>query len=154
MIFDKCNWLVNSYNSINFNNLPHGIIINGPRGVGKKMLAKKISEKIISNFQENLNNDHQNLFDKNNHPDFYLLDKDKYLLKDIRRQKKDSKNWDEEKGFNDVVYDLSFSKKGRKAFQKENKDVPLKKSKNNIYYLPRGKYVVKAENTETFLEVN
>ena len=59
-----------------------------------------------------------------------------------------------EKGFNDVVYDLSFSKKGRKAFQKENKDVPLKKSKNNIYYLPRGKYVVKAENTETFLEVN
>ena len=98
MIFDKCDWLVNPYNSINFNNLPHGIIINGPRGVGKKLLAKKISEKIISNFQESLNNDHQNLFDKNNHPDLYLLDKDKYLLKDIRRQKKDSKNWDEEKG--------------------------------------------------------
>ena len=64
MIFDKCEWLFNPYNSINFNNLPHGIIINGPRGVGKKLLAKKISEKIISNFNENLNNDHQNLLDK------------------------------------------------------------------------------------------
>ena len=109
MIFDKCDWLVNPYNSINFNNLPHGIIINGPRGVGKKLLAKKISEKIISNFKENLNNDHQNLLDKNNHPDLYLLDKDKYLLKDIRRQKKDSKNWDEEKGFNDVVSFLTLT---------------------------------------------
>ena len=67
MIFDKCDWLVKEFNSINFNNLPHGIIINGPSGVGKKLLAKKISKKIISNFQEKLNNDHQNLFDKNNH---------------------------------------------------------------------------------------
>ena len=38
------------------------------RGVGKKLLAKKISEKIISNFQENLRDDFQNLIDKNNHP--------------------------------------------------------------------------------------
>jgi DNA polymerase III delta prime subunit len=37
------------------------------------------------------------------------LDKDKYLLKDIRRQKKDSKNWDEEKGFNDVVSFLTLT---------------------------------------------
>ena len=93
MIFDKCDWLVNSFNSINFNNLPHGIIINGPKGVGKKLLATKISQKIISNFQDNLSIDHQNLVDKNNHPDLYLLDKDKYLLKDIRRQKV-SKIWD------------------------------------------------------------
>jgi Cdc6-like AAA superfamily ATPase len=109
MIFDKCDWLVKEFNSINFNNLPHGIIINGPKGVGKNLLAKKISEKIISNFQENLNTNHQNLVDKNNHPDLYLLDKDKYLLKDIRRQKKDSKNWDEEKGFNDVVSFLTLT---------------------------------------------
>ena len=109
MIFDKCDWLVKEFNSINFNNLPHGIIINGPKGVGKNLLAKKISEKIISNFQENLNINQQNLVDKNNHPDLYLLDKDKYLLKDIRRQKKDSKNWDEEKGFNDVVSFLTLT---------------------------------------------
>ena len=109
MIFEKCNWLVKEFNSINFNNLPHGIIINGPKGVGKNLLAKKISEKIISNFQENLNINQQNLVDKNNHPDLYLLDKDKYLLKDIRRQKKDSKNWDVEKGFNDVVSFLTLT---------------------------------------------
>ena len=109
MIFDKCDWLVKEFNSINFNNLPHGIIINGPNGVGKNLLAKKISEKIISNFQENLNINQQNLVDKNNHPDLYLLDKDKYLLKDIRRQKKDSKNWDVEKGFNDVVSFLTLT---------------------------------------------
>jgi DNA polymerase III delta prime subunit len=109
MIFEKCDWLVKEFNSINFNNLPHGIIINGPKGVGKNLLAKKISEKIISNFQENLNINQQNLVDKNNHPDLYLLDKDKYLLKDIRRQKKDSKNWDVEKGFNDVVSFLTLT---------------------------------------------
>jgi DNA polymerase-3 subunit delta' len=108
MIFDKCDWLVNSFNSINFNNLPHGIIINGPKGVGKKLLATKISEKIISNFQDNLSIDQQNLVDKNNHPDLYLLDKNKYLLKDIRRQKV-SKNWDEDKGFNDVVSFLTLT---------------------------------------------
>jgi DNA polymerase III delta prime subunit len=109
MIFEKCDWLVKEFNSINFKNLPHGIIINGPKGVGKNLLAKKISEKIISNFQENLNINQQNLVDKNNHPDLYLLDKDKYLLKDIRRQKKDSKNWDVEKGFNDVVSFLTLT---------------------------------------------
>ena len=108
MIFDKCDWLVNSFNAINFNNLPHGIIINGPKGVGKKLLATKISEKIISNFQDNLSIEHQNLVDKNNHPDLYLLDKDKYLLKDIRR-KKVSQNWDEDKGFNDVVSFLTLT---------------------------------------------
>ena len=109
MKFEKCDWLVDSFNSLNFKNLAHGIIINGPRGVGKKLLAKKISEKIISNFQENLRDDFQNLIDKKNHPDLYLLDKDKYLLKDIRRQKKDATNWDEEKGFNDVVSFLTLT---------------------------------------------
>ena len=57
-------------------------------------------------------------------------------------------------GFNEAIYDVSFSEKGRKAFQKENKKVALKKSKNNIYYLPKGKYVIKIENTKTVFEVN
>ena len=50
MNLDKCNWLNDAFNKINFNNLPHGIIINGPAGIGKKILAKAISEKIINNF--------------------------------------------------------------------------------------------------------
>lgn len=35
MNLDKCNWLNDAFNKINFNNLPHGIIINGPAGIGK-----------------------------------------------------------------------------------------------------------------------
>lgn len=109
MNLDKCNWLNGAFNKINFNNLPHGIIINGPAGIGKKILAKAISEKIINNFAVDNNETITNLINKNNHPDLYMLDKDKILLKDIRRQKKDSSTWDDEKGFNDVVSFLTLT---------------------------------------------
>ena len=59
-----------------------------------------------------------------------------------------------DKGFNEAIYDVSFSEKGRKAFQKENKEVALKKSKNDIYYLPKGEYIIKIENAKTVFEVN
>ena len=59
-----------------------------------------------------------------------------------------------EKGFNEAIYDLSFSTKGRKAFLKKHTKVPLKKSKNGIYYLPKGEYMIKIENTKTSFEVN
>ena len=36
MNIEKYDWLNDVYNQINFNNLPHGIIINGPSGIGKK----------------------------------------------------------------------------------------------------------------------
>jgi ATP-dependent 26S proteasome regulatory subunit len=36
MNIEKYDWLNDIYNQINFNNLPHGIIINGPPGIGKK----------------------------------------------------------------------------------------------------------------------
>mgnify|MGYP000045504415 CR=1 FL=1 len=109
MSIEKYDWLHNIYNQINFINLPHGIIINGPSGIGKKILAKEISKKIIANFQEDLDSQNQSLFNTNHHPDFYLLDRDKIYLKDIIKQKKESKYWDEEKGYKDVVSFLTLT---------------------------------------------
>ena len=109
MSIDKYDWLQNIYNQVNFINLPHGIIINGPSGIGKKILAKAISQKIIANFEEDLDSQNQSLFTTNHHPDFYLLDRDKIYLKDIIKQKKESKYWDEEKGYKDVVSFLTLT---------------------------------------------
>jgi DNA polymerase III delta prime subunit len=109
MNIEKCDWLNDIYNQINFNNLPHGIIINGPSGVGKKILAKEISQKIIANFNEGLDPQNQSLFNSDHHPDFYLLDRDKIYLKDIIKQKQESKYWDEEKGYKDVVSFLTLT---------------------------------------------
>ncbi len=49
---------------------------------------------------------------------------------------------DVEKGFNEVIYDVSFSDKGRKAYVKQHKEAVIKKAKNDNYYLPKGKYTV------------
>ena len=54
MSIEKYHWLKDVFNQINFINFPHGIIINGPSGVGKKILAKEISQKIIANFTDGL----------------------------------------------------------------------------------------------------
>lgn len=55
------------------------------------------------------------------------------------------------KGFNEVVYDVSFSEKGRKKYLKKNKEAKVKKAKNNKYYLPKGKYkVTVGELSQTF----
>ena len=109
MNIEKYDWLNDIYNQINFNNLPHGIIINGPSGIGKKILAKEISQKIIANFNEGLDPQNQSLFNSDHHPDFYLLDRDKIYLKDIIKQKKESKYWDDEKGYKDVVSFLTLT---------------------------------------------
>lgn len=58
-----------------------------------------------------------------------------------------------DKGFNEAVFDVSFSKKGKKAYQKKNKNSVLKEAKNGVFYLPKGKYRVKIENTEGEFEV-
>lgn len=47
-----------------------------------------------------------------------------------------------EKGFNFENYDLTFSKKGLKAYHKKHKDIDIEKKKNEKYYLPKGKYKV------------
>ncbi len=51
-----------------------------------------------------------------------------------------------DKGFNSILYDVSFSKKGLKNYQKENKDTLIKQANNNKYYLPKGNYTIKIEN--------
>ena len=109
MNIEKYDWLNDIYNQINFNNLPHGIIINGPSGIGKKILAREISQKIIANFNESLNPQNQSLFNSDHHPDFYLLDREKIHLKDIIKQKQESKYWDDEKGYKDVVSFLTLT---------------------------------------------
>lgn len=105
MNLNQCRWLNDVFDSINFENLPHGIIINGSTGIGKNILAKEIANNILLNFEKDNNFKHQVLFDKNTHPDFYLLDKDKIGVNDISRRDK----WDEEKGFKDVVTFLTMT---------------------------------------------
>ena len=109
MSIEKYDWLNDIYNQINFNNLPHGIIINGPSGIGKKILAREISQKIIANFNDGLDPQNQSLFNSDHHPDFYLLDREKIYLKDIIKQKQESKYWDDEKGYKDVVSFLTLT---------------------------------------------
>lgn len=47
-----------------------------------------------------------------------------------------------DKGLNDVVFDITFSKNGRKAFQKAQK-IKVQQAQNGAYYLPKGKYTIK-----------
>ncbi|MGG8497984.1 WD40/YVTN/BNR-like repeat-containing protein [Tenacibaculum sp. TC6] len=56
-------------------------------------------------------------------------------------------------GFNEVVFDVSFSEKGRKAFQKKNKEAVVEKAKNGIYYLPKGKYTVEINGSKQTFEI-
>ena len=58
-----------------------------------------------------------------------------------------------DKGFNEVAFDVSFSEKGKKAYQKANKKVKLKEAKNGIFYLPKGVYTVKIGDAESVFEV-
>lgn len=57
------------------------------------------------------------------------------------------------KGFNEAMYDVSFSKKGRKAYTQKHKDVVIKKAKNEVYYLPKGKYTVEINNQKQIFEI-
>jgi photosystem II stability/assembly factor-like uncharacterized protein len=63
-----------------------------------------------------------------------------------------------DRGYNEVFFDLSFSEKGRKAFQKSNKkSIPsnseLKAAKNGVFYLPKGSYRVKIGAAESEFEI-
>jgi photosystem II stability/assembly factor-like uncharacterized protein len=60
---------------------------------------------------------------------------------------------DANNGFNEAIFDVCFSKKGRKMFEKANKKVELKAAKNGIFYLPKGKYVIKIGVAEGAFEV-
>ncbi|GAA0871568.1 hypothetical protein GCM10009117_07140 [Gangjinia marincola] len=51
-------------------------------------------------------------------------------------------NFSAEQGLNFVEYNLSLSEKGKKALEKERDDVRISKSKNGMYYLPKGEYTI------------
>ncbi|PKH50032.1 glycosyl hydrolase [Tenacibaculum sp. Bg11-29] len=58
-----------------------------------------------------------------------------------------------EKGFNEAVFDASFSNKGLKEFRKKNENTTIKKAKNDTYYLPKGKYTVEINNKKQVFEI-
>lgn len=97
MEFKDLKWLMDIYSNINFDNIPHGIIISGPEGLGKKLLAKEICSKLLVNKNSNLVN--MELILANNHPDYFYLNKDKILLHHITYRKN---KWDEEIGHRNV----------------------------------------------------
>ncbi|MBL4604677.1 MAG: glycosyl hydrolase [Flavobacteriaceae bacterium] len=58
-----------------------------------------------------------------------------------------------DQGFNETIFDVSFSKKGRKAYAKSNPKAKISKAKNGAYYLLKGKYTVKIEEAESSFEI-
>lgn len=56
-----------------------------------------------------------------------------------------------DKGFNFAEFDLSYSEKGKIAYLKKHKSAEIKKAKNGVFYLLKGKYFVKiGEAKKTF----
>ena len=58
-----------------------------------------------------------------------------------------------DKGFNYVEYNLELTSKGRNALLKENKSIDINEANNGKYYLPKGVYLVKIDDTKTKLEI-
>lgn len=104
--FNDCNWLHDPFDNINFENLNHSIIINGPEGIGKKLLTKKIISTLT-----NLNNVSLNEEDVN--PDIFILNRDKILINQIsyreNKNKKTKPKWDELKGKRDLLNFIALS---------------------------------------------
>jgi DNA polymerase III delta prime subunit len=101
MEISKFKWLNDIYKGINFKMLPHGIIISGPVGIGKKILANKITQDLLEN-KNNKSDDINPL----NHPDLFILEKDKILLHHITYRED---KWDDEKGQRNVNDFLSVT---------------------------------------------
>ncbi len=57
------------------------------------------------------------------------------------------------KDYNFVNYDLSMSKKGRKAYLKKHKKAVIKKAKNDVFYLPKGSYFIKIGDEKQVFEI-
>ena len=104
--FNDCNWLHNPFDNINFENLNHSIIINGPEGIGKKLLTNKIISTLT-----NLNN--VSLNEEDVHPDIFILNRDKILINQIsyreNKNKKTKPKWDELKGKRDLLNFIALS---------------------------------------------
>ena len=100
--FEDCNWLEDTFNSINFNTLSHSIIINGPSGIGKKLLSKKIISRLTNIDKVSLNEDEVQ-------PDIFVLNRDKILINQISYREKRSHPWDEKKGKRDLLSFINMS---------------------------------------------
>ena len=84
----------------------------------------------------------------------FYVNADKKITVDIYAEdvKINSISVDATKGYNEALFDVSFSKKGLKDYKRINKKVEIKSAGNAIYYLPKGKYTVKIEDEkEVFL---
>ncbi len=104
MIFSDLKWLNDIFLKINIAKLPHGIIISGPPGLGKQLLANEISSKLLVN--KNSNTEDMSLIQANNHPDYFYLNKDKVLIHHITYRKN---KWDDEKGQRNINDFLSMT---------------------------------------------
>lgn len=58
-----------------------------------------------------------------------------------------------DKGFNEVKFDVSFSKKGKKGFEKANKKTKISKAQNDKFYLPKGTYSVTIGNEKSEFKI-
>ncbi|NOY47651.1 MAG: hypothetical protein GXO84_05560, partial [Chlorobi bacterium] len=58
-----------------------------------------------------------------------------------------------DKGFNYLQYDLSITEVGKKALQKADTKIKVKKAQNGKYYLPKGKYTIQVGTEKTILEI-
>ena len=63
-----------------------------------------------------------------------------------------------DRGYNEMLFDVSFSKKGKNAFEKAKKKSTeisslLSEAKNGVYYLPKGKYIVKIDDVKSEFEI-
>ena len=58
-----------------------------------------------------------------------------------------------DKGFNYTEYNLAYSEKGKTAYLKKHKSPEIKKSKNEVFYLLKGKYFVKIGEAKKAFEV-
>ena len=57
-----------------------------------------------------------------------------------------------QKGLGSFSYDVTFSKKGKKDFEKKN-STTVKKAGNGKYYLPKGKYTIEIKNEKQNFEI-
>ena len=83
----------------------------------------------------------------------FYVNTDKKITLEIysKEVKVNAISMDANKGFNELKFDVSFSEKGLNDFKDANKEVTIEKAKNDVFYLPKGKYVVKInEETSNF----
>ncbi|WP_343328332.1 VPS10 domain-containing protein [Polaribacter staleyi] len=75
----------------------------------------------------------------------FYVNADKKITIDVYagKVKINSISIDADKGYNKAIYNVSFSKKGLKAYKKVNKKVTIQEADNESYYLPKGKYTLK-----------